>query len=383
MPYDFGSPYIPDVNNILAAGAKGYAMGNQMRQQNAMSLAGQSLAQGDQTSAKNALYNAGEVESGLKMEDHFRQAARQADADKLAKAQRFNDVIGNLVLSVKQLPPEAQPEAWKAAIGHAKSAGLDVSKYEDPSTMDFILAQSDKTKELLGLELQRRRTEMATQKATAPKKRSFSVNEATKLAEKGATLESIKRFGDSFNEDFAGYGRGGEGMMTIARNLSILTGPTTESAATWWQDYNRYKNVVRNELFGSALTESEKAAFDEADINPNMDPKAIRRNLDIQKRATQSALRKAANALAASGYSQEAIEGAIGAPMDELNSATLKPGGGDRLPQDPNLPESRSRTASEPPQVQSAQEAQELIKAGKLKSGDVFIDENGQPRTVK
>lgn len=171
MPYDFGSPYIPDVNNILAAGAKGLAMGNQMRQQNAMSLAGQSLAQGDQTGAKNALYQAGEVESGLKLEDHFRQAARQADADKLAKTQRFHDVLGNLVLSVKQLPPEAQPEAWKAAIGQAKSAGLDVSKYEDPGTMDFVLAQSDKVKELLSLELARR---AADRKDAAPPQYEFT-----------------------------------------------------------------------------------------------------------------------------------------------------------------------------------------------------------------
>lgn len=165
MPYDFGSPYIPDVNNILAAGAKGYAMGNQMRQQNAMSLAGQSLAQGDQTGAKNALYQAGEVESGLKLEDHLRQAARQADADKLAKTLRHNETLGNLA----QLADT--PEKWTVAIGQAKAAGLDVDKWSDFGTRNVVLAQAGKANEVLAAELARR---AADRKDAAPPQYEFT-----------------------------------------------------------------------------------------------------------------------------------------------------------------------------------------------------------------
>lgn len=173
MPYDFGSPYIPDVNNILAAGAKGYAMGNQMRQQNAMSLAGQSLAQGDQTGAKNALYQAGEVESGLKLEDHLRQAARQADADKLAKTLRHNETLGNLA----QLADT--PEKWTVAIGQAKAAGLDVDKWSDFGTRNVVLAQAGKANEVLAAELARRREQAALEQQGYERTRQKDVDTRT------------------------------------------------------------------------------------------------------------------------------------------------------------------------------------------------------------
>lgn len=154
----FDQPYIPDVGNILAQQGRGYALGSEMRQQNAMASAGQALAQGNRKGAVNALYQAGEVESGLKIEDHFRQAARQANADNLAKAERFNRTLGNLAMLADT------PEKWAAAIGSAKAAGLDVDKWADFGTRDYVLAQANKTVEMINLELERRRTEASAAK---------------------------------------------------------------------------------------------------------------------------------------------------------------------------------------------------------------------------
>jgi hypothetical protein len=367
MPFD--QPYIPDVNNILSAGVQGYKLGNAMRQQNAMAEAGKFLSQGDQTGAKNALYNAGEVESGLKLEDHFRQVARQADADKLAKAQRFNEKLGNLAMLADT------PEKWQAAIGTAKQAGLDVDKWADFGTRDYVLAQAGKANEVLTLELNRRKIDEATaakQAAAAaklqPKPKSFNVNDANKLSEKGVQLENLKRYNDTFNDEYAGYGRGGEALMSATRTLPFIAGQQTEDAAKWWQDYARYKNVVRNQLFGSALTESEKAAFEEADISPNMSPDVVKDNLARQQSAVRSALQKTARALTASGYSQDAVEGALGTTLDELNT--------------PDEAVVKRLKPNAPIKVKSADEARELIRSGKLRKGDSFIDENGQPRTV-
>lgn len=370
----FDQPYIPDVNNILAQQGRGYALGSEMRQQNALGAAGKLLAQGDRKGATNALYEGGQVDAGLKMEEQFRQDARQADADKLAKAERFNKTLGNLAMLADT------PEKWTAAIGAAKQAGLQVDNWADFGTRDYVLSKAGMATEALTLELNRRKVEAAAQAkrdaltakqeaASRPKPRALSVNEATKLSEKGTQYENVQRYGSTFKDDYAGYGRGGETTMWAARNTPFLTGPTTENAASWWQDYDRYKNQVRNELFGSALTAAETEAFEKSDINPNMDPGLIKQNLQRQQEAVQSALRKTARSLAASGYTKDAIEQAIGVPLEDLDSPTPQLRKGDR--------------EQGPVRVKSAQEAQELIKAGKLRSGDAFIDENGIPRTVK
>jgi hypothetical protein len=359
----FDNPHIPDINNILAQHGRGYALGGQMRQDNAMASAGQALAQGNQKGAANALFNAGQVQEGMQLEEQFRQAARQADADKLAKAERFNRTLGNMALLADT------PEKWNAVINAAKARGLNVDDYADFGTRDWVLSRANMATEALTLELNRRKAETAAAAKAQPRPRALTVNEATKLSEKGVQLENVSRYGETFKDDYAGYGAGGEKVMFTARNLPFLVGPTTENAATWWQDYDRHKNQIRNELFGSALTAAEQEAFEKSDITPNMDPKQIKLNLQRQQEAVQSALRKTARALAASGYPAEAIEQAIGVPLDQLDGPTPQLNKGDRQPG--------------PVQVKSAQEAQELIKAGKLKRGDSFIDENGNPRTVK
>lgn len=310
MPFD--DPYIPDVNNILAQHGRGFAVGTEMRQQNALGQAGKLLAGGDRKGAVNALYEGGQVDAGLKIEEHFRQAARQADADKLAKAERFQRTLGNLAMLADT------PEKWTAAINAAKQAGLDVDKWADFGTRDYVIAQAGKANEVLALELNRRKVEATAAAKARPKPRTLSFGDTQKLADKGVQYENIKRYGGDFEDKYAGYGRGGETAMWTARNLPFLTGETTEKAAGFWQDYDRYKNQVRNDLFGSALTASEKQAFEAADISPNMSPKLIRENLAKQQAATKSALAKIGKSLVSSGYAPEAVEGALGVPLEEL-----------------------------------------------------------------
>jgi len=56
--------------------------------------------------------------------------------------------------------------------------------------------------------------------------------------------------------------------------------PETQDQARWWNDYDLlYTLGRRNELFGSALTATEEAAWDKANISPNSSPEAIRRGL--------------------------------------------------------------------------------------------------------
>lgn len=366
------APYIPDSGEWFKSAGQGYALGETVRNRDLKVDAGGQAAEGDLKGAKSTLYEGGDFEGG----NQVSQMMRQASDDALKKTERFHSTLGNLVLSVKSLPEEQRPAAWARAVQAAKGIGIDVSKYEDPSSMDTILAQSGKTLEALNMEAERRKIEAdqaikreaiaaRTTKAMQPKPRNLSFNDTEKLAKKGVQLEGVTRYGETFKDEFSGYGRGGDSMMWIARNLPVLTGPTTEGAATWWQDYDRYKNTVRNELFGSALTEAEQRAFESADITPNMDPKQIRANLARQKDATKSALAKTTRALTASGYNPEAVEGAVGVPLADLSNKDQG-----QLTKEAGAPESK-----EVVQVKTKEEYDALPPGAR------YIDPNGDTRT--
>lgn len=324
-------PYVPNVGNWLQSARQGYALGNDMRKRNLLTEAGGLAAGGNLKGARNTLYRGGELDEGYKLDDRIISAAQRAKTADLEKAAKFNGIIGNLALSADT------PEKWTKAIETAKGLGIDVSKYADFSARDVALAQAGKTKDLLDLELNRRKADILEEKTAAsvaarnqPKPRNLAYGDIEKLAKKGSQLENVDRYATTFQDQNAGYGRGGETTMWLARNLPFLTGPKTENAATWWQDYDRYKNQVRNELFGSALTSAEQEAFEKSDINPNMDPRQIRLNLARQQEAVKSALRKTTSGLKASGYPEEAVDAASGVTAEQLQS-TPAPGGTNRI----------------------------------------------------
>lgn len=324
-------PYIPDSSKWFQSANQGYALGDAMRNRDVSVNAGALAAQGNLKGARNALYAGGNFDDAGKVDDRMIAAAQRAKTEDLAKAQRFNETMGNLAMSADT------PEKWEKAITAAQGLGLNVGKYRDFSARDFVLAQGKKTEDLLKNELERRKLDILEEKTAAsvaarnqPKPRNLAYGDIEKLAKKGSQLENVDRYATTFQDQNAGYGRGGETAMWTARNLPFLTGPKTENAATWWQDYDRYKNQVRNELFGSALTSAEQEAFEKSDINPNMDPRQIRLNLARQQEAVKSALRKTTSGLKASGYPEEAVDAASGVTAEQLQAAPT-PGGMNRI----------------------------------------------------
>lgn len=152
------------------------------------------------------------------------------------------------------------------------------------------------------------------------KPRDFSVSDITKLSEEGGKFSNLAGFKSTFEPRFAGYGTEASGNVAtfLGRNAPGIVPKNTAETAQWWQGYDRYKNVVRNELFGSALTAPEKAAFERADINPGMDPATITKNLETQERVAKNGLKRKANALIQAGYPPEQISAAYGLDLSEL-----------------------------------------------------------------
>jgi hypothetical protein len=196
------------------------------------------------------------------------------------------------------------------------------------------------------------------------KARQFSVGDITKLTEEGNKFGSITGFSEKFKDEYAGYKTQGAGDAAtyLGRNVPWMPGAASKEATAFWQEYDRYKNVVRNELFGSALTAPETANFERADINPGMDPQTIRANLAIQKESVTSALKKKASALIQAGFDPAPIAAAYGLDLKDLGITTQRMKGATSVP---------GTTAATPEaQTSGAPAVGEVRKGYRFKGGD-------------
>ena len=136
------------------------------------------------------------------------------------------------------------------------------------------------------------------------------------LTETGGTATDFQRLTGSFQDSYGGFKAETVGDFDnwLKRNI---TGDQS-GQAQWWQDYQNQKNIVRNKLFGSALTATEKVEFDKAQITPGMRSDQIKLNLKRQEDLSLKAARKLAKAYSAGGYSEEQIEGALGISLKDL-----------------------------------------------------------------
>ena len=154
-------------------------------------------------------------------------------------------------------------------------------------------------------------------------------NIVTQLTEDTEKLNTLIDLTGSFNDKFAGNVVGGSLESFAGRLGGERVGISTPGQAEWWQQYDRYKNVIRNELFGSALTPSEQAAFEAADITPNMDPKVVKSNLARQTALIENVLKRRAAVWDAQGYNPGAVTAATrvtppARPAAELSDDELK-----------------------------------------------------------
>ncbi len=108
-------------------------------------------------------------------------------------------------------------------------------------------------------------------------------------------VDNLNSLADIFEDEF-GTGRlgavGGGSLSNIIGKLDIGS-QAQKDQAEWWAMYDRmYTLKTRNEMFGSALTSQEKAAWDQANISPNSPPDVIRKGLASLREAARLAKEK-------------------------------------------------------------------------------------------
>jgi hypothetical protein len=191
------------------------------------------------------------------------------------------------------------PEADRVRAIRAKM-GLEPSEFE---RLMGQLPEEDRPKALrskLGVE---------------PKKKEISDKLLSDMEEKGSALSNLDNLAERFQPDFAGKYAG---IIGDIQNVAGSRGIGWKEQAQWWSDYAERKNVIRNQLFGSAVTATEKAEFDKADIAVGMHPDVITDKLARQREIARRAAYKLAKAKEAQGFDITPLEVALGYKLSDL-----------------------------------------------------------------
>lgn len=278
---------------VLMSGVQGYDRGQKSLQQQAMQEAGQLYASGNQQGAIARLLQIGKIQDAGAL-----SGLGQQDWERGFKERQFGENVRQFNLGVEG--QKVEPGFRKTATGLEPIPGGS----KDPAYIQ------------------------ETRKGP-----QMSVSDITKLSEEGGKFSSLGSFLTSFKPEFAGAVPGlGDARNWVGRTLpEAMTTPEAREGSSWWQNYDKYKNVVRHDLFGSALTATEQAQWERADIRNTMQPEQIRKNLQTQQEIVQKGLVRKASALVQAGHDPRVIASAYGVSLESLGVPTKRGQGGDAL----------------------------------------------------
>lgn len=116
--------------------------------------------------------------------------------------------------------------------------------------------------------------------------------------------EGLARAVSTFRPDYAGNKITGG----LENTMQGLLGTGTPGQRDWWANFRSLDNQIRNDLFGAALTESEKRAYEATTISERMNPAEVRRNLQRRLDIVKKALARQQNFLKKNGYATDAVD---------------------------------------------------------------------------
>lgn len=154
----------------------------------------------------------------------------------------------------------------------------------------------------------------ADRRAGANREARLPFGAVQELSKQAGMAETMGTIADSFKPEFASRLPGVPGVGA-AENYLGRAGIGNKDRANWWQNYNEQANIIRNSLFGSALTLTEKAAFESAMISQDMAPEVIKMRLAQQAAAAERAYNKLRDATGSSGYNVSGLPNVRNRPV--------------------------------------------------------------------
>lgn len=142
----------------------------------------------------------------------------------------------------------------------------------------------------------------ADKAAKAAEGKTLPGSEIRRLTDKEGLASGFNELANSFKDEYSGTTFIAKGENLLGKFQPLGIGASYGDQSNWWQNYNDRKNAIRHELFGSALTATEKAAFDAANIEEGMAPAEIKRRLAQQAKAVAGAYNKLKRNFGRGGY---------------------------------------------------------------------------------
>ncbi len=157
--------------------------------------------------------------------------------------------------------------------------------------------------------------------------KTIAAGELGKFNDKLGVYAQLDSLSKDFKDDFTTslpFQAVGEAQNMIGKKM----GMGYEQQANFWMGYQETINKIRNEMFGSALTETEKNEFEKAIVRPGMEAKTIRFNITRQSQIIKSALERQSLILKDSGYDTRGMDSGLNRATNVQISNVPEAGGG-------------------------------------------------------
>lgn len=118
--------------------------------------------------------------------------------------------------------------------------------------------------------------------------------------------EGLQGSANDFEDNFGGNLLGGIENTLQAYGLDF--GMDTPGQSEWWATFKGLDNQIRNDLFGSALTESERQAYAGTTVEPGMTPEKIKANLTKRAGILRGALIRDRDFMLSNGRKPDAVD---------------------------------------------------------------------------
>jgi hypothetical protein len=217
------------------------------------------------------------------------------------------------LMSMEEIPDEKQKALAQMLRGQsadgARLATSSIAPVQEQGRLMQTSANTNATN--IGLQNYRKRaaaTAEARAAADAEGSNGYKISPTERLAAKKEARNWREQvdFFDSWTDNKQTPVIGG-----LAAGAARWGLPTTEDAAearNWWSNFKSWENAARNAMFGSALTATEKAAWDATSINENMQPDVVRHFMQLRRPIIEKKAAHAALQHMADGHNQDSLE---------------------------------------------------------------------------
>jgi hypothetical protein len=240
----------------------------------------------------------------------------------------------------ENLGEQAGSEAWRDTQEGMQRRGVLARALEEKADREFRGMETKAQRDWMGGQndmdrgLARSIAQLRADSASAGSKkyRNFTAKNIQELNEQTNIASNMDVFANSFKDDYARIAApGGRDAANWMASKGMGT-ENAEAAQQWWASWDRiYTLPVRNEMFGSALTDTEKEAWAKANISTDMTPAQIRSNLKIITDIKNKAMTKLGGNLKAANFDPEAVDYIFGGGFEKEPESSKGYSMGDQL----------------------------------------------------